>query len=205
MGIKSILLAVSTLVLSTSANAAVILDFTESGNNTNISVSGTFDLSGFNLSSFTTTWSNASSGSGPGTYSEATIGDINNQTNYSASGGSTYFELFSNNFNAGHTDNFSGHGIGFWNTTGGTEGNFQIDVDYISGTQLQGSGTLTGYTLSDLGLTQTGLWKTLSNGETVSITINGSGISAVPVPAAAWLFGSGLLGLVGMARRKHKS
>jgi len=27
-------------------------------------------------------------------------------------------------------------------------------------------------------------------------------ISAVPVPAAAWLFGSGLLGLVGMARRK---
>ena len=27
-------------------------------------------------------------------------------------------------------------------------------------------------------------------------------ISAVPVPAAAWLFGSGLLGLVGVARRK---
>jgi hypothetical protein len=26
--------------------------------------------------------------------------------------------------------------------------------------------------------------------------------SAVPVPAAAWLFGSGLLGLIGMARRK---
>ena len=27
-------------------------------------------------------------------------------------------------------------------------------------------------------------------------------ISSVPVPAAIWLFGSGLLGLVGMARRK---
>lgn len=27
-------------------------------------------------------------------------------------------------------------------------------------------------------------------------------LAAVPVPAAAWLFGSGLLGLVGMARRK---
>jgi hypothetical protein len=26
--------------------------------------------------------------------------------------------------------------------------------------------------------------------------------SPVPVPAAAWLFGSGLLGLVGVARRK---
>ena len=29
-----------------------------------------------------------------------------------------------------------------------------------------------------------------------------SDVSAVPVPAAAWLFGSGLIGLVGMARRK---
>jgi len=28
-------------------------------------------------------------------------------------------------------------------------------------------------------------------------------VSSVPIPAAAWLFGSGLLGLVGMARRKR--
>ncbi len=28
-------------------------------------------------------------------------------------------------------------------------------------------------------------------------------VSSVPVPAAAWLFGSGLLGLIGMARRKN--
>jgi len=28
-------------------------------------------------------------------------------------------------------------------------------------------------------------------------------VSAVPVPAAVWLFGSGLLGLLGLARRKH--
>jgi len=27
-------------------------------------------------------------------------------------------------------------------------------------------------------------------------------LSAVPVPAAVWLFGSGLLGLVGVARRR---
>jgi hypothetical protein len=32
-------------------------------------------------------------------------------------------------------------------------------------------------------------------------SINGS-ISAVPVPAAVWLFGSGLFGLIGLARRK---
>jgi hypothetical protein len=28
--------------------------------------------------------------------------------------------------------------------------------------------------------------------------------SAVPVPAAVWLFGSGLLGLIGVARRKSR-
>ena len=35
--------------------------------------------------------------------------------------------------------------------------------------------------------------------DNVSVTAD---VSAVPVPAAVWLFGSGLLGLVGMARRK---
>jgi hypothetical protein len=30
-------------------------------------------------------------------------------------------------------------------------------------------------------------------------------VSAVPVPAAAWLFGSGLLGLIGVARRKKSA
>ena len=30
-------------------------------------------------------------------------------------------------------------------------------------------------------------------------------VAAVPVPAAVWLFGSGLLGLVGIARRKKRS
>ena len=34
------------------------------------------------------------------------------------------------------------------------------------------------------------------------IALNTTGVASVPVPAAAWLFGSGLLGLIGMARRK---
>ena len=36
-----------------------------------------------------------------------------------------------------------------------------------------------------------------------TLGINVIGTSAVPVPAAAWLFGSGLIGLVGIARRKQ--
>jgi len=35
-----------------------------------------------------------------------------------------------------------------------------------------------------------------------TLTFEVNELSAVPVPAAVWLFGSGLLGLVGMARRK---
>jgi hypothetical protein len=33
---------------------------------------------------------------------------------------------------------------------------------------------------------------------------NLAGTPAVPVPAAAWLFGSGLLGLVGVARSRNR-
>jgi len=33
-------------------------------------------------------------------------------------------------------------------------------------------------------------------------TLDAGAVSSVPVPAAVWLFGSGLLGLVGIARRK---
>ena len=45
-----------------------------------------------------------------------------------------------------------------------------------------------------------------------TVNIAGSGdcsstmsVNAVPVPAAAWLFGSGLIGIVGMARRKQQA
>ena len=41
--------------------------------------------------------------------------------------------------------------------------------------------------------------------EIFNITVTGTAAPAVPVPAAVWLFGSGLLGLVGVARRKKKA
>lgn len=44
-----------------------------------------------------------------------------------------------------------------------------------------------------------GSWNLGTNG---MLTYSAAGTNPVPVPAAAWLFGSGLLGLVGVARRK---
>ncbi|MEA3242882.1 MAG: VPLPA-CTERM sorting domain-containing protein [Pseudomonadota bacterium] len=35
------------------------------------------------------------------------------------------------------------------------------------------------------------------------IDLSATASSVVPIPAAVWLFGSGLLGLVGIARRKY--
>ena len=43
----------------------------------------------------------------------------------------------------------------------------------------------------------------LNNGGQVADLSNVRAFSVVPVPAAVWLFGSGLLGLVGIARRKR--
>lgn len=50
--------------------------------------------------------------------------------------------------------------------------------------------------------TSGGDWYTADGKALSHITFYNSGV--VPVPAAVWLFGSGLLGLVGVARRKRK-
>ena len=74
---------------------------------------------------------------------------------------------------------------------------------YISGQALAGSATFTGQTFSSIGLTPGSYEWTWGSGATAdSLTLN---IGAVPIPAAVWLFGSGLLGLVGVARRKARA
>jgi hypothetical protein len=47
-----------------------------------------------------------------------------------------------------------------------------------------------------------GEWRLSRDG---TLTWNSAAVSAVPVPAAVWLFGSGLLGLAGVARRKQSA
>lgn len=72
--------------------------------------------------------------------------------------------------------------------------------DYWSGTVIsidpQGQGWYFDYSEG-----QQGYW--VHTGEFFAWAVHSGDIGAVPVPAAAWLFGSGLLGLIGMARRKH--
>lgn len=53
-------------------------------------------------------------------------------------------------------------------------------------------------------LTATDTSGTLVSRNTTTVNWQISGVAEVPVPAAAWLFGSGLVGLAGAARRRSK-
>ncbi len=82
--------------------------------------------------------------------------------------------------------NFSGavgSALGFYNIT--TTANHRAsDTPYTNGTSTNGFFFLA------------------SNGD-LTYNIGTAGTSAVPLPPAAWLFGSGLLGMVGIARRRR--
>ena len=52
---------------------------------------------------------------------------------------------------------------------------------------------------------QTGLQDTtIKTNDNYAWAVQSGDISAVPIPAAIWLFSSGLIGLIGLARRKNK-
>ena len=95
-------------------------------------------------------------------------------------------------------------------------GPVNINGDYTATNSLSNTLTLTGSSNFILGFNVGGNW--LADSGVVSagansfiVSFGGDSVlevdvqivpSQVPVPAAVWLFGSGLLGLVGMARRK---
>jgi hypothetical protein len=86
----------------------------------------------------------------------------------------------------------------FWgNNWGGSFTNFDAGngLDVVSALFLASTTDGSSFPADTLGVNI----ELTSNGQ----LIIGSGASQVPVPAAAWLFGSGLLGMVGVARRRR--
>jgi hypothetical protein len=92
----------------------------------------------------------------------------------------------------------------------GTAGTFEFALDNITGDMSAWGTTGGGVIVSALGMTGagiSGLWDPLNNTDMSFFPNNFSGTAFtidtfVPVPAAAWLFGSALLGLFGVSRRK---
>lgn len=87
-----------------------------------------------------------------------------------------------------------------------TIGGWQIDIGTIAITDqttsiltLSGTGAISG---NGLDLTPTQWTLSADFDEVEMIGSYSMTITAVPVPAAVWLFGSGLIGLIGIARRK---
>jgi hypothetical protein len=71
---------------------------------------------------------------------------------------------------------------------------------YVQGTALSGTSTYNNLTFAALGMnTGSYTWSWGSGNQADSLTLN---VGAVPVPAAVWLFGTALIGLVGFSKRK---
>lgn len=85
----------------------------------------------------------------------------------------------------------------------GTEGILEFTIANLSGWALDSwtTGDQTG-AVEHLML-NTGVFDLGGVSSVKSFTATADGFAVVPVPAAVWLFGSGLIGLVGLARRKR--
>lgn len=80
----------------------------------------------------------------------------------------------------------------------------------LTGPGVVGTLTFQAIALGDTSLSMAVTSEALKGGDFISeadysvqlVTFGSANVNVVPVPAAVWLFGSGLLGLVGVARRK---
>ncbi len=111
------------------------------------------------------------------------VGDLGHSGTITLLGGSS--DGSSASFNLAPGANYTG-----FNTSQEGTNSFGIFYETLSLDSLF-SGTFSGVMLD------------ISNASAVPSLIGTTAVSAVPVPAAVWLFGSGLLGLVGVARRRQ--
>ena len=84
------------------------------------------------------------------------------------------------------------------NTNYGLFTNFQTDLAYWSATESSANNATAFYFFFAQGT----LYGNSKTGSLHALAVRDGDVAVVPVPAAVWLFGSGLLGLIGVARRK---
>ena len=141
-----------------------------------------FSVSTTGLAGISLSWDQAGSNTGPGSF----------ELDYSTDGGATFDTWDSYTVPTG---NFAS---GIVSTT------FSHSYDLSSVTDLDNRSTVL-FRLVDTSVTATGAINggavgTAGTGRVDNVVV--SAVSAVPVPAAVWFFGSGLLGLAGARRRR---
>lgn len=193
MDIKSILLVVIALILSTSVKAAVILNIDNLGADQHtialdpvtFTVTADGTVGGIVFEDFFLT-SNTRSGSHISTNMTA---QIDEGISFSI-GGITTNGTFNNTSSILDPSDL-------WYNIHSAD-HFTVTVD-----QTVTIGGTTSFSNSNLAVINTAFDQTAVLWEEGSIALSGStSLSSVPVPAAVWLFGSGLIGLIGIARRK---
>ena len=184
------LVTIASAVTAVTAQAAYVVNATEVGGD--VVFEG---LGSINLQSWTIDCVNCSSGAGVLPNAFLIMGDTRTDIyNSAALSGPTTIGPGTVDTAA---DSKTGPYVGIdWQTTA-----LRVPAGYVSGDALTlSSMTFTGETFSTLGITPgTYEWAWGSGASADLFTLN---VSAVPIPAAVWLFGSGLLGLIGVARRK---
>jgi hypothetical protein len=192
-------LAITTLVTIASAGAAVttqaayIATATETGGNVVIEGSGSIDLQAWTIEQAN---GNSVAGVRPNAWLLLGGTNLDNYDSASLSGPTT--------IGPGTLSRIADSTVGPYVGIGWQASYVRVPAGYVSGDALTTSSMeFTGETFSTLGITPgTYEWTWGSGASEDSFTLN---VGAVPVPAAVWLFGSGLLGLVGVARRKARA
>jgi hypothetical protein len=195
------LLAVTTLVVIASAGTAVtaqaayIVNATETGGDVVFAGSGSLNTSTWTLSSGTHSQASAVAPDAVISVGPTVISGLDRYITPTNFAGPTLF-------GSGTALTFSTAGTGDYTALWFNDDpqNLYLPSGYVTGAALAGTATYVSATFAGLGLTPgTYEWTWGSGVSADSLTLN---VGAVPIPAAVWLFGSGLLGLIGMARRK---
>jgi len=195
--------------LSTDANFASFMNnanlrYTVTGANTEVGSSrrGTTTQQGFMVTTSGPESAVAIASQDQGTAANGVIASITNMAlNSNASAGVPYAADGSNGdinlSNVALIGEIGYYGDATW---GDTLGNRGVTASDLVGNEMNmywarvNEADQTGPLLLDV----IGNWNLTSTGQ-----LSYAGVSAVPVPAAVWLFGSGLIGLAGIARRKQ--
>lgn len=155
-------------------------------------------------------------GSAGATINPATEGPFDNTSLFTGLGATERYERFNSTLFTSTNPNSaisvasspSGHLGGAWSSAAGGIWTFSNEQTGLTGTQLMSFiyfGATEAIDFDALPLATAfsdGKWKVDATTGTVSYV---GQVSAVPVPAAVWLFGSGLLGLVGIGRRRKQA
>ena len=206
MGIKTKLLIASTLVLSTSVNAALIERL--GGLAYYDDAADLTWLADANAAGTAMNWADANSWAAGLDVSGVTGWRLADTIQPDASCG-----IQSGGDSYGYNCTGSELGNLFYNVLGGVGGSSIVtthnaNYDLFSNVQSSRYWSATEYAPNTIGAWLFGM----DDGYQVSYdkavnfyawAVQSGDVSAVPVPAAAWLFGSGLLGLIGVARRRR--